>query len=274
MFSLRLWLVVVILFGSGCADDLLLHPTTKIADAHGAHRRMIFTGRDQQVEVFTARSPAAEKSGDAQAFVLEFTGNATRAEYITRYVADRWGDRPVEVWAMNYPGFGQSTGPAKLKSIAPASLAVYDELAKSAAGKPIIIEASSLGTCAALYIATQRHVRGLVLQNPPPLQRMILQKYGWIVPSVVVAQIPVELNSLDNASKARSRAIFLTSGKDLTVFPEYQRMVVDAYAGEKHLIDMPDAGHNAQVKGKALEKLQNDLDWLWTAACGLALPVR
>src|SRR6185369_11945164 len=112
-------------------------------DAGGAQRRVISLANDRQVEVFTARSRGAHDSGDPRAFVLEFTGNATRAEYITRYVANRWNERPVEVWVMNYPGFGQSTGPATLNAIAPASLAVYDELAKVAGARPIIIEASS-----------------------------------------------------------------------------------------------------------------------------------
>ena len=107
------------------------------------------------MEVFVARSPGARSAGP-RAYVLEFCGNATRAEYVINYVADRWGDRPVEVWVMNYPGFGASTGPAKLDAIAQASLATYDALAKEARGKPIILAGSSLGTCAALYVATQR----------------------------------------------------------------------------------------------------------------------
>jgi pimeloyl-ACP methyl ester carboxylesterase len=219
-------------------------------------------GRD--IEVWTARSPGAKSSGTADAYALEFTGNATRAEYIVQTVAQRWDDRSVEVWVMNYPGFGASTGPASLPAIPPAALAAYDALAHEAQGKPIIVSGSSLGTTAALYVAANRPVTAMFLQNPPPLQRMILQKYGWIAPAPIVAQIPDELNSLMNAPHVKAPAIFVLSGKDQVVAPQYQQMVLDAYAGEKHLVRMPDAGHNSPITGAAAEQLQHELDWIWS----------
>ena len=50
-----------------------------------------------------------------------------------------WNDRAVEIWGMNYPGFGGSTGPARLARIGPAAVAAFDEIKDSeAAGAPII----------------------------------------------------------------------------------------------------------------------------------------
>ena len=165
---------------------------------------------------------------------------------------------------MNYPGYGRSTGPAKLDAIAPAALATYDALAAEAHGKPIVISGSSLGSAVALYVATQRPAAAMVLQNPPPLQRMIMEEYGWVVPSVVVAQIPAQLDSLANAPRVKVPAIFILSGVgDRTVPPKFQQMVVDAYAGEKHLIRMPDAGHNAPVTGEAAGQLQREFDQIY-----------
>src|SRR4051812_40768117 len=140
---------------SGCADDLLLHPSTGAANAGSAERRTIDL-RGKTVEVFVAQSTGAKASGEARAYALEFCGNASRAEYITDYVAKRWGDRPVEVWVMNYPGFGGSTGPASLSAIPPAALATYDALAEQAGGKPIVVAGSSLGCAAALCVAARR----------------------------------------------------------------------------------------------------------------------
>ena len=199
-----------------------------------------------------------------RAYALEFTGNATRAEYVADSVAKRWGDRPIEVWVMNYPGFGQSSGPAKLDAIAPAALATYDALAKQAQGKPIVVAGSSLGTAAALYVAANRPAAAIILQNPPPLQRMLLQKYGWVIPAPVVAQIPSELDSLANAKRVKVPAIFVLAGQDQTVAPQYQQMVVDAYAGEKHLVRMPDADHGSPIVGDAARQFQGELDWIWS----------
>src|SRR2546421_172087 len=73
------------------------------------------------------------------AFHLEFSGNGSRAEHTAAPVAAQWGDRAVEVWGVNYPGYGRSTGPARLRDFPRAGLAVYDELAKVANGRPIIL---------------------------------------------------------------------------------------------------------------------------------------
>src|SRR6476620_5310313 len=148
-------LLLLLLALSGCADDLLLHPSTGAANAGSAERRTIdLHGRT--VEVFVAQSPGAKESGEARAYALEFCGNASRAEDITDYVAKRWGDRPVEVWVMNYPGFGGSTGAASRSATPAAALARYDALAEQACGKPIVVAGSSLGCAAALCVAARR----------------------------------------------------------------------------------------------------------------------
>src|SRR4051812_32567792 len=173
--------MLTLLFGAGCADQLLLYPSTRPTSMTSAQRREI-DDRGRIVEAFVAESPGAKSRGAPEAYALEFTGNATRAEYVVDYIAKRWGDRPIEVWVMNYPGFGGSTGPATLRAIPSAALATYDALAKQAGDKPVLVAGSSLGTAAALYVAANRPVPAVVLQNPPPLQRMIMQKYGWIFP--------------------------------------------------------------------------------------------
>ena len=49
-----------------------------------------------------------------------------------------WKDRAVEIWGMNYPGFGGSTGPARLARIGPAAVAAFDALRREAADAPIV----------------------------------------------------------------------------------------------------------------------------------------
>src|SRR5262245_54322082 len=106
--------VLVMTFGR-CAETFLLHPSTQPLDPGGARQQFI-EQRGRKIEIYTARAKGVEQSSEPRAFLLEFTGNATRAEQITSYIANRWSQRPIEVWVMNYPGFGQSTGPAKLRA--------------------------------------------------------------------------------------------------------------------------------------------------------------
>jgi pimeloyl-ACP methyl ester carboxylesterase len=270
VLALLLAYATLMTFG-GCADRLLLFPSTKPIDP-GRAQRFTINDDGRRLEIFKARSPAAAADVEPQAFVLEFCGNATRAEQITQYVADRWSRFPVEVWVMNYPGYGGSEGGAKLSLIAPAATAAYEELAKRAGDRPIFLAGNSLGSVPALYLAARRPAAGLILQNPPPLQRIILSRYGWwnlwLLAGPVALQVPSELNSLSNAPRVNSPAVFLLAEHDELVPPKYQNLVAAAYAGPKRSITLTGAGHNDSVTGEADAQLQAGLDWLWASRGG------
>jgi hypothetical protein len=267
-FSILLVYALVMMFG-GCADKLILFPSRQPIHAHSARRVTVPTPRGE-VEVWVDRSPAGLSVGtEPAAYVIEFTGNATRAEQVASYAAHRWGTRPVEVWMVNYPGYGGSAGAAKLAAIPPAALAVYDDVAKRAAGKPIFLAGNSLGTTAALYVASQRPAAGLVLQNPPAIRSLILTQYGWwnlwLVAGPIAMQVPGELDGPTNAAKVKAPAVFVLADKDDFVVPKNQMKVVDTYAGPKQLVPMT-GGHNDGITGDAEAIFQKGLDWLWDSA--------
>src|SRR5262249_44219109 len=125
LLSLLLIYFIGVTFG-GCADHLLLHPWRYPVDPHGAERIDLPFG-DGHLEVWQADSAALKQSdGEPEAYVLEFTGNATRAEDVAIYVAQRWDAHRVEAWTPNYPGFGGSSGSGRLSTLVPAGLAAYD----------------------------------------------------------------------------------------------------------------------------------------------------
>lgn len=248
----------------GCADKLILFPSTGPLAAQTA-KRLDVAQQQRAIEVWIDRSPGAATTQPA-AYVIEFTGNATRAEQVATYAAMRWGNRPVEVWMVNYPGYGGSTGPATLASIPPAALAVYDEVQKRAGGRPIFAAGNSLGTTAALYLATQRPIAGLILQNPPAIKSLILSNYGWwnlwLLAGPIAAHVPTELDSPANAAKVKVPALFLLATDDNFVVPENQNKVVNAFAGPKQIIELT-GGHNGSMNGQSEAQLQQQLDWLW-----------
>src|SRR5437762_1581925 len=155
-------------------DRLILFPTTPPIGSGGAVRKTIpFENGD--LEIWTAQSQLARKQGRADVFILRFYGNADRADRWPGLEAEMWKDRAVEVWAMNYPGFGGSTGPARLARIGPAAVAAFDAFRSEAADAPIVLYGASIGVTAALHLAASRPVEiaGLILHNPPPLREMI-----------------------------------------------------------------------------------------------------
>jgi pimeloyl-ACP methyl ester carboxylesterase len=253
------------MFSGHLSDHLILFPTRTPIDAGGAVRKTI-PFENRQLELWIAQSQLARSKGNADIYVLRFYGNADRAERWPAEEAGMWNDRAVEIWGMNYPGFGGSTGPARLSKIGPAALAAFDELKRHARDKPIVPFGASIGATAALHVAAQRPVAGLILQNPPPLREMILRRFGWwnlwLLAGPVALQIPKDLDSIANAKAIHTPAIFLLAEKDEVVPARYHRLVVDAYAGEKRAISLRGAYHNDPIEGTALTDLKNALGWL------------
>jgi hypothetical protein len=293
--------VIVMSFGH-LADHLILFPTRTSINAGTAVRRTI-PFENGELEIWTAQSRRAQQQNGADLFILRFYGNADRADRWAALEAAMWNDRAVEIWGMNYPGFGGSTGPARLARIAPAATAAFDELQRHAASKnavesavpsgsssnpalgtslrhsappaqaphatpTIVLFGTSIGATAALHVAASRprEIAGLILHNPPPLREVILRQFGWwnlwLLAGPVALQIPRDLDSIANAKAARTPAIFLLAERDEIVAPRFHHLVVQAYAGEKRIIELRGAHHNDPIEGTALADLNDALGWL------------
>jgi uncharacterized protein len=262
-----IWLVayITVIALAPLPDRLILFPSTYRIDPGRAAQKLI-PFQNGNLEVWTARSAQAHQSGHPEIFVLRFYGNADRADRWVAAEAGMWDQRAIEVWGMNYPGFGGSTGPARLARLGPAALAAFDELQKVAGDRPIIVFGASLGTTTALHIAAHRKIAGLILHNPPALRQIILRQFGWwnlwLFAGPMAQKIPRDLDSIANARASHIPAIFLLAEKDEVVAPRFQQLVVDAYAGEKRIIPLAGAGHNSPIEGAGLADFHQALDWL------------
>ncbi len=258
--------LAIMLFGH-LADHLILFPTTAPINARGAVRKTI-PFESGELEIWTAQSQRTRQQGRADVFILCFYGNADRADRWVAAEAEMWNDRAVEVWGMNYPGFGGSTGPARLSKMGPAALAAFDKLKRYAGDRPIVSFGASIGATAALHLVASRPggIAGLILHNPPPLREMIMRQFGWwnlwLFAGPVALQIPRELDSTANARTSRARAVFLLAEKDEMVAPRFHQLVVGAYAGEKRVITLHGAYHNDPIEGGARTELTDTLGWL------------
>jgi pimeloyl-ACP methyl ester carboxylesterase len=254
-----------VIFFAHLPDHLILFPTRAPIDAGGAVRKAI-PFQNGELELWTAISRRAQQNGRVDTYVLRFYGNADRAERWVAPEAEEWNNRAVEIWGMNYPGFGGSTGPARLSRIGPAALTVFDELRRHANSNSIVLYGASLGTCAALHVAAHRPVAGLILHNPPPMRQMILRQFGWwnlwMLAGPIALQIPRDLDSVANAKAIHAPAMFLLAEKDEVVAPRYHRLVVGAYAGEKRVIALRGAYHNSPIEDAGLVDFYSALDWL------------
>src|SRR5256886_1736510 len=245
--------LILILFGH-LPDHLILFPTKGPIDAGEAARKMV-PFQNGELEVWTAKSYRAQQNDRPDIYVLRFYGNADRADRWVAAEAEAWNERAIEVWGMNYPGFGRSTGPARLNRMAPAALTAFDALRSNAGERPIVLFGASIGSAPALYVAARRSVAGLILHNPPALREIILRQFGWwnlwLLAGPVALQIPRDLDSIANGKSVHAPAIFLLAERDEIDAPRFHRLVGQAHDGKKRVVALPGAAHTAPVEGTA-----------------------
>lgn len=250
-------LVIGTLFGCSkpLANRMLLWPSTGVIEVNQAESRHVPTpAGPMQVWVGGPAEPSA--------FVLRLEGNAGRAERSIDMATRRWSERDAQVWAMNWPGYGDSEGPATLDRLVIAAEGVWADLADQAAGRPIYLDADSMGTTVALHLAATAEPKpaGVVLKNPPPLRQLILGRFGWwnlwLGAGPVAMGVPRELDSLANAENVTAPVVILTAERDGLVLPRYQRRIFDALAGPKVQVIFKDADHNTPIDRATEEALR------------------
>lgn len=249
------------------ADNLILKPTRDPIDtSHKARKQIDFEGG--HIEVWLAHNKPdnfLDSMDSPDLFVLKFPGTGGRAERGTLHPAEIWNDLYSEVWTVNPPGYGGSSGRATLRSLPQSAQTVFRHLRTVAGDRPIIVTGNSLGNISALHVAANFPIEGLLLRNPPPLRELIIGKHGWWslgLSRFIARQVPHTLCSISNAAATSCPALFVMSGRDRMVPPRYQRLIIDAHAGEKRVFVLPEADHASPVTKEDAPDYVEHLAWL------------
>lgn len=256
------------------ADRLILRPSQHSISTTEKSRQMLPFGRGS-IETWMQRV-GANRSEDVDVFVLKFSGTAGRAERATYHPLDYWTDLRAELWSVNPPGYGGSSGTASLKTIGDAARCVLSEIKLVAKDRPIVIMGNSLGTVSALYLAANYNVAGLILRNPPPLRQLIMGRHGWwnlwLGSTLISRKVPPELCSIRNARACQCPAVFLSSRQDETVPATYQDKVIQAYGGARQIVSLQDADHSTSLNLAEQREYSRNLEWIRRTA--IAAPPR
>lgn len=234
----------------GCADRLLLHPTRgSIAPPVGVRDTIEYSGGTLDVVRFKTAV------GPARARVIAFTGNGGRAEFELVAAAELFEDEPVDIVAVNPPGYGRSSGDARLAALLPAAVSVYESLMAEQPALPILVYGNSMGGTVALGLAASRPVAGLVLRNPPPLRDLVLKRHGWwnlwLLALPVAYAVPAELDAKRNAAAITVPTLFLQAARDEIVPVSYQAAIFERLTGPATLIEY-EGGHNDPLDSDAV----------------------
>ena len=246
------------------ADRLILQPTTNPVSAFGKNRITLPCGNDT-IEAWTQRI-GATRSDHADVFVLKFVGTDERAERTNYQPLSCWNDLRGEVWAVNPPGYGGSTGRASLRNFAAAGRTAYEAIRERANGRPLVVMGTSLGCITALYLGANFEIDAMVLRNPPPLRQLIVGEHGWwnlwVGAMLVSTQVPDYLCSIRNAAKCSVPAVFVGSKRDRLVPPAYQVRIVKAYAGPRRIMRLRKANHSTPMNAMEQIRFRREMEWL------------
>ena len=235
------WTVLAALLYAG-QDSMLFfrRPPDPAAEAHllrlapGAVPLRVPTADGQVLAGWLVHRQGA--AGQAPALVY-FGGNAEEA---TGFLLDSL-ELPVTLAAVNYRGYGASTGTPGEAALKADALAVHDAVASLTNGR-VAVMGRSLGAGLAAHVAANRDVAAVVLVTPYDSIRAVAQGHYPFVPVGILLRHPFD--ALPDAARAKAPALFLVAAHDDIIPPERARALHEAWAGDRRCVVVAGAGHN------------------------------
>ncbi|TDH23033.1 alpha/beta fold hydrolase [Segetibacter sp. 3557_3] len=114
--------------------------------------------------------------------ILYFHGNRNNIKRYAGFV-EPLSRHGYEVWMMDYPGFGKSTGKFSEELVYAWSLVAYNLARKQVAPDSIILFGKSLGSGFAAQLASVRDCKHLVLETPYYSMLSMADTYFWMYPT-------------------------------------------------------------------------------------------
>lgn len=180
---------------------------------------------------------------------IYFHGNGGNLSYIG-WLAEALSERGFDVLMLDYRGYGRSEGEALDEhGIYADADAAYDYLTRERKVSPerIILYGQSLGTTAAVDVASRRSCAGVVLESGLSSAR---EMAALILPPGFRWLHGLAKNSFASTRKLESVRcpVLVTHGAlDRTIPVEQGQLLYNAAREPKRLLIIPDAGHNDMV---------------------------
>ena len=219
-------------------DRLIFHPQPLDAPRRAA------LGNDPSVkEIFLqaeggVRLHAWHIPGDP--LILYFGGNAEEVSWMVEEAKEK---APGVGWLLtSYRGYGASEGAPSEKALFADALGWYDHVMKTLRPSRVVAFGRSLGSGAAVYLASQREVASVILISPYDSLTQVAKRYYPVLP--VGLMLRHRFDSLSRAPAIRAPLLCLVATHDEVISPAHSRRLFDAWGGPKQWVDVVGAGHN------------------------------
>jgi uncharacterized protein len=118
----------------------------------------------------------------SKGIVLYFHGNRRNVERYAKY-APHFTNSGYDVWMVDYPGFGKSTGKLTEQAMYDDALLLYQRAVLKTTPNKIIIYGKSLGTGVASFLASKHSCKKLILETPYYSMTALAKHYFPIYPT-------------------------------------------------------------------------------------------
>lgn len=117
----------------------------------------------------------------SKGIVLYFHGNRANISRYAKYATD-FTSKGYEVWMIDYPGYGKSTGKRTEQVLYDDALTFYKMALSKVSAEHIIIYGKSLGTGIAAQLASIRDCKKLILETPYYSMDALAKHYFFMYP--------------------------------------------------------------------------------------------
>ncbi|HEX6689591.1 MAG TPA: alpha/beta hydrolase [Burkholderiales bacterium] len=223
-------------------DQLLFHPQP-LSEQHRHQVRQRFP--DAQ-EVFLQADGVRlhawhVKAQPGKPLVIYFGGNA---EEVAGMLFEAPARAPGAGWLLvSYRGYGASEGSPSEAAITADALRWYDYAVKELGAAKVVVFGRSLGSGAAVYLASERKVSSVVLVTPFDSLVEVAKHHYPYLPVRLMLRHPFE--SVERAPKLSMPLLCIAAERDQVIPAAHARRLYDAWGGPKQWVELPGADHNS-----------------------------
>ncbi|MDP2167792.1 MAG: alpha/beta fold hydrolase [Thermodesulfovibrionales bacterium] len=184
------------------------------------------------------------KEKGASPLLIYFGGNAEEASgFMT--LTERF--KGWSLLLMNYRGYGLSQGRPSEKALFEDAVLIYDLAAKRKDVDPekIVAMGRSLGSGVAVYLASERPLKGVILVSPYDSIRSVARDIYPFAPVSLMLRHPFD--SLSRAPSITAPMLAVAARDDKVIPLEHSVRLAEKWGGRHHLVIINGVDHNSII---------------------------
>lgn len=173
--------------------------------------------------------------------VLYFHGNKKNVSWYAKY-ADHFTKHGYEVWIIDYPGFGKSTGKFSEKNLYDWAGYMYRFARTKANADSIIIYGKSMGTGIAAHLASKEACKKVILETPYYDYPSVIKQYLPIYPVdwIINYQIPTH----EYLERVKVPVTILQGTDDMIIWHSNAKRLQNSLKPGDEFVTIEDGEHN------------------------------